>query len=152
MEIKIRKANKKDMAGIYGLVKELALYEKEPEAVTSTIEDYEKNFEEGVFEALVAESEGKVVGMALYFLAWSTWKGRMLYLDDFVVTESLRGHGVGQLIFDELIKVAVEKNVALMKWNVIDWNEPAIRFYVEKYNAELDKKWFACKLWRDQMV
>ena len=113
-DINIRRAQIEDMDGILELVKELAEYENEPEAVATTVEDYEKNFLSGVFDASVAVLNGEIVGMVLYFVCWSTWKGRMLYLDDFVVKENLRQHGIGQLLFDELFTEAKRRGCKLV--------------------------------------
>ena len=148
--ITIRKAEKKDLAAVHALVTELAVYENEPEAVTATLEDYETDFEAGFFESLVAEKEGKIVGIALYYTAYSTWKGRMLYLEDFVVTQSHRRQGIGELIFEAVIAEARLIGANRMKWQVLDWNEPAIKFY-EKYNAEFDKGWLNVNLSKGQL-
>lgn len=144
-EIIIRSAEKSDMEVVLSLVKELAEYEKAPEQVTATPDDYRRNFEEGVFEALVAEMDGEVVGMALYYLCWSTWRGRMLYLDDFVVRQSHRRYGIGQLLFDAFMEKAREKDCFLVKWQVLDWNEPALRFY-EKNQAIIETEWWNGKI------
>lgn len=144
-KIIIRQAGRKDMAEIHGLVRELAIYEKaEPEFV-ATLEEYEADFEAGVFEAQVAEVEGKVVGMILYYLTYSTWKGKMLYLEDFVVLTEYRRYGIGQLLFDALQGVAKKKGCKLIKWQVLDWNEPAIKFY-KKNGAIIEKEWWNGKL------
>ncbi|MCB0662334.1 MAG: GNAT family N-acetyltransferase [Saprospiraceae bacterium] len=143
--LNIRQAEERDLGAILGLVKELALYEKAPEQVTATLEDYKKNFREGVFEALVAEKDGEVVGMTLYYLTWSTWRGRMLYLDDFVVKSTMRGLGIGQVLFDALVQKAREMDCFLLKWQVLDWNEPAIKFY-EKNEAIIEKEWWNGKI------
>ncbi len=143
--IVLRQAEKKDIPAIFSLVEELALYEKAPEAVITTVAIYEKDFEAQIFEAIVAESDGEVVGMALYYMAYSTWKGRMLYLEDFVVQESARRLGVGQLLFDAFLAKAKEKGATLVKWQVLDWNEPAIKFY-EKNNAIIESEWWNGKI------
>lgn len=145
MTIKIRPALLTDMSAIHALVHELAVYERAPEAHITTIEDFESDFNAGVFEALVAEDKGVVVGMALYNLAYSTWKGRMLYLEDFVVTEAYRQFGVGQLLFDAFLHEAREKKCRLVKWQVLDWNTPAIKFY-EKNNAIIETEWYNGKI------
>lgn len=144
-DIKIRQAEEKDLAAILDLVKELALYEKAPEQVTATLDDYKKNFKEDVFDALVAERNGEVVGMTLYYLTWSTWRGRMLYLDDFVVKTTERRSGIGQILFDALIEKAKELDCFLLKWQVLDWNEPALKFY-EKNNSIIEKEWWNGKI------
>lgn len=144
-DITIRQAKESDLGAILELVKELALYENAPEEVTATLEDYRKNFRKGVFEALVAERDGTVAGMALYFLTWSTWRGRMLYLDDFVVKDTERQQGIGQLLFDALVQKGKDLDCFLLKWQVLDWNEPALKFY-EKNDAIIEKEWWNGKI------
>ena len=143
----VRKANLNDMEHILHLVQELAAYEKAPEEVTATVQDYEKNYLEGKFEALIAEdTSGRIVGTTIYYVGWSTWKGRMLYLEDFIVQESSRGQGTGKLLFDALIQEAIALDCKLMKWQVLDWNIPAINFY-NKYNAVIEKQWWNGKIY-----
>jgi len=141
----IRSAILQDMPAILELVKELAEYEKAPYEVTASVEDYKTNFENGVFEALVAEYQGKVIGMTLYFLHWSTWKGKMLFLEDFVIKKAFRRQGVGQMLFDAFLAEARKKNCVLTKWQVLDWNEPALNFY-SRNNAIIEKDWWNGKM------
>jgi GNAT superfamily N-acetyltransferase len=141
----IRQAERRDIPTIFALVQELALYEKAPEAVITSVASYEEDFDNNVFEAIVAEMEGEVIGMALYYMAFSTWKGKMLYLEDFVVKETHRRYGAGQLLFDAFLAKAKEKKCTLTKWQVLDWNEPAVRFY-EKNNAIIEREWWNGKL------
>jgi len=145
MAYTIRKANTNDLKAIYDLVVELAVYENKPDAVTATIKDYENNFNAQVFQAIVAEYQGKVIGTCIYYITWSTWKGRMVYLEDFVVTENYREKGVGQLLFDQFLVEAKEMNATMVKWQVLDWNKPAIRFY-EKNKAIIEKEWWNGKI------
>lgn len=145
MSITVRAATKHDLEAIYGLVVELAIYEKEPDAVTATIEDYQRDFADGVFQCHVAEDNGEVIGMTLYYLTYSTWRGKMLYLEDFVVRESRRREGIGDLLFENVIKVAKDTNCRLLKWQVLDWNTPAVNFY-EKYQATIEKDWWNGKI------
>jgi GNAT superfamily N-acetyltransferase len=146
-KIIIRKATIEDMKSVHALVYELAVYEKAPEAHTATVEDYENDFKNGIFECHVAvDTEGgQIIGMILYYMAYSTWKGRMLYLEDFVVTEPNRQFGVGQMLFDTYLEVAREKKCRLVKWQVLDWNEPAIKFY-KKNNAIIEDEWYNGKI------
>lgn len=148
-DIEVRKATKNDLEAIYGLVKELAIYEKEPEAVTATLEDYQNDFAEGVFEANVALYGEKIVGTTIYYMSYSTWKGKMLYLEDFVVKEAFRQKGVGQLLFDAYLAVAKEKKAVMIKWQVLDWNEPALNFY-ERNNAIIEKNWWSGKIFLEK--
>ncbi len=148
-DIEVRKATKNDLEAIYGLVKELAIYEKEPEAVTATLEDYQNDFAEGVFEANVALYGEEIVGTTIYYMSYSTWKGKMLYLEDFVVKEAFRQKGVGQLLFDAYLAVAKEKKAVMVKWQVLDWNEPALNFY-ERNNAIIEKNWWSGKIFLEK--
>ncbi len=143
--ILIRPATESDMPAIHALVYELAVYEKAPEAVTTTPEEYLEDFRNGRFESLVAEMDGKVAGMVLFYAAYSTWKGKMLYLDDFVVWESYRRYGVGQLLYDAFLEEGRKRGCRLVKWQVLDWNTPALRFY-EKNDAIVEKDWWNCKV------
>ncbi len=145
MKTTLRKATKQDLQAVLDLVNELALYEKAPKEVTVTLADYEKDFEENIFDIIVAEQENQIVGIVFYYMTYSTWKGKMLYLEDFVVQEELRGHGIGKLLFKAFLEEAKKLNVSLAKWQVLDWNEPAINFY-EKYNSTIEKEWFNGKI------
>lgn len=142
--IQIRKAVDTDMDAMHQLMYELAIYEKAPEAVETTPKEYLEDFKNGLFEGLVAEMDGKIIGMTLFFMAYSSWKGKMLYLDDFVITESYRNQGVGQLLYDAFIAEAKKRNCRLAKWQVLDWNNPAIQFY-KKNNAEIEEGWWNVK-------
>ncbi|MCB0639608.1 MAG: GNAT family N-acetyltransferase [Lewinella sp.] len=143
--IHIRQAVASDLPDIHALVGELAAYEKAPEAFVATLADYQRDFADGVFEATVATQSGNVIGLALYYLTYSTWKGRMLYLEDFVVREAYRRHGVGARLFDAFLARARELDCRLVKWQVLDWNEPALNFY-RKYQAIIEKEWWNGKL------
>jgi GNAT superfamily N-acetyltransferase len=143
--VTIREATRQDIPAIFALVEALALYEKAPEAVITSVEIYEKDFDAGVFEAIVAEKDHQVIGMALYYMAYSTWKGKMLYLEDFMVREENRRDGAGQMLFDAFLAIAKAKDCSIVKWQVLDWNEPAIRFY-EKNKAIIEKEWWNGKI------
>lgn len=124
------------------LIRELAVYEKAPEEVTVTLEEFtDSGFgEKPVWEAFVATIDEVVVGMALFYIRYSTWKGRRLYLEDFIVTENHRGKGIGKALFEATLTVSRQRNYHGMVWQVLDWNEPAINFY-KKYNAEFESGW-----------
>lgn len=142
MNINIRTAVVSDCPRLLELIKELALYEKAPEEVTVTLEEFiDAGFgATPVWKSFVAEENGIVIGLALYYTRYSTWKGCRLYLEDFLVTESYRGKGVGKLLFEKVITEAKENNYNGMCWQVLDWNEPALNFY-RKYNAGIEDDW-----------
>ena len=152
MEITIREGTAKDIPTIFKLIKELALYEKAPdEVITNEEQMYEDGFgENAIFKFIVAEVDNEVIGMALYYWKYSTWKGKGIYLDDIVVTEKFRRKGIGKLLMDEIIKIAAREKANKLEWQVLDWNEPAINFY-KKYNVEFDGEWINCKLTKDQL-
>jgi GNAT superfamily N-acetyltransferase len=140
----IRPATEADIPSIHALVYELAVYEKEPEAVFTTPEEYLEDFKNGLFESHVAEMDGQIVGMTLFFMMYSSWKGKMLYLDDFVVKEQYRRHGVGQMLYDAFMAEGQRRGCRLVKWQVLDWNEPAINFY-KKNEAIIETGWWNVK-------
>lgn len=140
--ISIRKAERKDVPALLTLVRELATYENCPDEVEVTIEEMESaGFGENkVFDAFVADENGEVIGMAIFYTGYSTWKGKTLYLEDFLVTEKWRRKGVGELLFNRVVEEAKKRGVRRMDWQVLDWNEPAINFY-KKYECKLDPEW-----------
>lgn len=145
--ITIRRAVELDCPRLLELIKELALYEKAPEQVTVTLEHFKKSGfgEQPVWWAFVAEENGVVQGFALYYIRYSTWKGQRMYLEDILVTDAMRGKGIGKLLFDRLIEEAKEKEFSGIVWQVLEWNEPAINFY-KKYNASFDPEWINCSI------
>ena len=147
MEINIRRATIKDCPSMLGLINELAVYEKAPNEVTVTLSHFEQSGfgENPVWWAFVAEVSGVVVGMALYYVRYSTWKGQRMYLEDILITEEMRGKKIGGMLFDTLIQEAKDKKFVGMNWQVLDWNEPAINFY-KKYNASFDPEWLNCAI------
>lgn len=147
MEIKIRKAVQADCPRLLQLVQELADYEKAPQEVTVTLEHFvESGFgEKPVWWAFVAENETGILGFALYYIRYSTWKGQRMYLEDIIVTQEARGKGIGKLLMNALIAEATEKKFSGMVWQVLEWNEPAIQFY-KKYEASFDAEWINCSI------
>jgi GNAT superfamily N-acetyltransferase len=148
----IRKGTPEDISAAFDLVMELAIYEKAPEKVTNTpARMLEDGFgKKPIFEFYVAEVDGKVVGMALYYIRYSTWRGKCIYLEDIVVTESHRGKNLGKLLLEVLMQETLAQEAALLTWQVLDWNEPAINFY-KKFDAELDGEWINCRLSSEQI-
>ena len=147
MDFNIRKATKNDLPEVLNLVKELAIYENAPEEVTIKLEDLEKDGfgENPIYWIIIAEKESEIIGMSFYYIRYSTWKGKCLYLEDLIVKEKYRGNKIGEALFEETIKTAKEINAKQMNWQVLDWNEPAINFY-KKFNAEMDPEWINGKL------
>lgn len=144
-QITIRKAKLDDIPTIYDLVRELAVFEKAENELLIDIPYYVQEFKKNTFSGIVAEIQGKVIGVCIYYMTYSTWKGRMLYLEDFVVKEAYRQHGIGQLLYDALLAEAKILEAKLVKWQVLDWNTPAVKFY-EKNNAIIEKEWWNCKV------
>jgi GNAT superfamily N-acetyltransferase len=134
MDFVIRKSKIEDMPQVYALIKQLAIFEKEPDAVVITI----KNLQEDgfgnnpAFFCFVAETNNKIEGIALGFNRYSTWKGKILHLEDLIVNQSMRGSGIGTALLDEVIKYGNDLGVKRINWEVLDWNEPAIHFYKQK--------------------
>ncbi|MES2418238.1 MAG: GNAT family N-acetyltransferase [Bacteroidota bacterium] len=151
MNIQIRTAIAADCGRLLELINELALYEKAPEEVTVTLDEFvAAGFGiNPVWKAFVAIENELIIGFALFYTRYSTWKGCRLYLEDFLVTESCRGKGVGKLLFERVIKEAKENNYNGMCWQVLDWNEPAINFY-NKYNAYIENGWLNASFSKDQ--
>lgn len=137
----IRKAVRGDETAILGLIKELAEYEREPEAVINTTEQLAIDlFVDNICDCFVYFHNDKIIGIALYYISYSTWKGRCLYLEDLYVQPQFRRLSAGKLLFDELLKEAERLGVKRMDWQVLEWNEPAINFY-KKIGATLDPEW-----------
>lgn len=151
IDINIREAKKEDCVRLLELVNELALFERAPEEVTVTLEEFEdagfgKN---PVWKAFVAEVDGLIIGFALYYVRYSTWKGCRMYLEDLIITEPMRGRGFGKLLFERLLREAKELGFSGMVWQVLDWNEPAIKFY-KKYDAAIEAGWLNASLSKEQ--
>ncbi len=145
--IKIRKAVEEDCPQLLTLVRELATYERAPDAVTISLEQFkESGFgEHPIWWAFVAEEPQQIIGFALFYLRFSTWKGPRMYLEDIIVTEAYRGRGIGYLLMQQLIQEASEKQLDGIQWQVLEWNEPAINFY-KKFNASFDPEWWNASL------
>lgn len=142
MNIQIRKAQKEDCPRLLELIRELAAFEKAPHEVTVSMDEFTAaGFgPHPIWEAYVAEIDGHIQGMALYYIRYSTWKGRRLYLEDIIVTENQRGKGLGKMLFDKVLTISKKKGYSGMVWQVLDWNEPAINFY-KKYDAAIEDGW-----------
>lgn len=148
MDTTIRKATVEDMPSVLELIRELAVFEKEPiEVVEVTVEDLEREGfgENPQFTCFVAEIETEIVGMALVYFRFSTWKGRTVHLEDLIVKDSCRGYGIGDLLYTEVMKYAKDQGVKRVNWVVLEWNEGAIRFY-ERTGATVMSEWWQVEM------
>ncbi len=147
--VEVRKGEKKDLPRVLELIKELADYENAPDEVDNTVDQMEKDGfgSNPVFDFFVAEDDAHgITGISIYYYRYSTWKGKRLYLEDLLVTESERGNGTGKLLFDRTIEEGKIQNCTGMMWQVLDWNDPAINFYKKYYHANLDGEWINCSI------
>ena len=153
MNVPIRPGTPDDLPQALALIQELAEFEREPEAVETTVESMQQegfDSDRPVFEFFVAEDGDKIVGLALYFYSYSTWKGKCLYLEDLIVTEAYRGQGLGRRLLDRIVAKAKEENAKRVVWQVLDWNTPAIEFY-KSLGADLLPEWITCRLNEEQI-
>ena len=152
MNTTIRKGVKEDLPAVLTLIKELADYEKALDCVTITLEELEKDGfgDHPWYWFLVAEENDKIIGLSFYFIRYSTWNGKYLYLEDFVISKAYRQKGIGSLLFEATIQICKDENLNGMSWQVLDWNSPAIQFY-KKYNAEISTEWYNGKLTKNQI-
>lgn len=143
----IRKGTVQDMPAVLNLIKELALFEKEPDAVVVTVADLERDGfgESPLFNTFIAEFEGEIVGMALYYYRYSTWKGKTIHLEDLIVTDTMRGTGLGLALYTEIMAQGKKDGVRRVEWNVLDWNTPAIDFY-KKSGAKVLDDWLVAQM------
>jgi GNAT superfamily N-acetyltransferase len=137
----IRIGEKKDLPAVYGLIKDLAMFEKAPDSVTNTIERMEK--EQAFFHFFVAEFKGEIVGMALYFFAYYSWVGKSLYLDDLYVKPAHRGKRIGIELLKKIYQVALDEDCQRLRWQVLDWNTEAVKLY-QSIGAEISSEWYNC--------
>ena len=149
----IRKGNSQDMQAVFQLIKELAVFEKEPEAVVITVDDLiQDGFGENpLFGVFVAEINQQIIGMALYFYKYSTWKGKSIHLEDLIVTQAHGGKGIGKALLNKMVDLAQTENIKRLEWNVLDWNTPAIDFY-KASGAEILKEWQLVRLDEDRIA
>ncbi len=140
--MKVREAIKDDMPQVLELIKELAIFEKEPNAVEVTVQDLEREGfgENPLFTCFIAEVDEEIVGAALVYYRFSTWKGRTLHLEDLIVKEAKRGNGIGEALYKQVMKFAFDRGLKRVAWDVLDWNTGAIRFY-ERSGANVLKTW-----------
>ena len=147
--MEIRAAKLGDEQAIFALIQELALYEKAPEQVSNSADQLSQDlFKYFICEAIVAEENTEIVGFALFYTAYSTWKGKILYLEDFYVKENHRNKGIGNMLFEKVVEIAKDKKVKRMDWQVLEWNALALDFY-ERKEAELSSEWVNGRLYFD---
>ncbi|MEQ8927980.1 MAG: GNAT family N-acetyltransferase [Fulvivirga sp.] len=146
--IEIREGAKKDLPQVLELIKELAEYEKAGDQVETTVQQMGRDGfgPNPIFGLYVAEESSEIIGIAIYYYRYSTWKGKRIYLEDIVVTEEHRGKGIGKLLFEQVINKGKAENCTGMVWQVLDWNKPAINFYKKYYQAYLDAEWINCSI------
>lgn len=150
-DITIRLGEQKDLKAVYALIHELAVFEHEPNEPSNLFSDFEIDFAQNCFELLVAELGGEIIGITLFHAAYSSWKGRMIYLDDFVISKTHRGKGIGKQLFDSFIEIGKKRNINQLRWHVLDWNDIAIDFY-KNYHCTFDEQWITCKLEKDKLA
>lgn len=148
----VRKGKKEDLPQVLGLIQELADYENASDSVLNTVEMMQEDGfgPKPVFDFFVADQNSSILGAAIYYYRYSTWKGRWLYLEDLVVTESQRGKGIGKLLFEECVEKAKLEKCTGMSWQVLDWNDPAINFY-KKYPTTFDGEWLNCAFYKEDL-
>jgi GNAT superfamily N-acetyltransferase len=146
-QIRVREGQRNDLPRVLELVRELAAFERAPHEVTNTLEMMERDGfgPAPVYGLFVADGPGGIVGISVYYYRYSTWKGKRLYLEDIVVSESERGRGIGQSLFEITMRKALQEHCTGMMWQVLDWNEPAINFY-KKFGARFDAEWINVNL------
>jgi GNAT superfamily N-acetyltransferase len=149
MKYILRKATEKDFVAIHNLIHELAVFEKASGQHSNSVQQMIE--EQAYFNAFVVENqEGEIIAMALYFIAYFTWVGKSLYLDDLYVKKEFRGEGIGKMLIDKIFEIAKKENCKRLRWQVLDWNTPAIDFY-EKLGAKLDAGWINCDFSYDKI-
>lgn len=143
----LRKGTEADLPRLLELIRELAIYENAEDQVSNNVARMKKEGfgPSSVFGFFVVELNSEIVGAAVYYWRYSTWKGKRLYLEDLIVTEAVRGQGAGKLLFDKMLDFGREEGASGMMWQVLDWNEPAINFY-KKYNTSFDEEWLNCHI------
>ncbi|QRR03871.1 GNAT family N-acetyltransferase [Dyadobacter sandarakinus] len=145
MTVITRQGTLEDIPAIFELVKELAIYERALNQVSNTPEKMARDYKDKLYDFFVAEHDSKIVGLCLYYFRYSTWKGKRLYMEDIIVTESMRGNGIGKILFDATVAAAKQTGCTGMLWQVLDWNTSAVGFY-RKYGTNFDNEWINCSL------
>ena len=145
MTVTTRQGTIEDIPAIFELVKELAIYERALNQVSNNVDKMTRDYQEKLYDFFVAEHDSKIIGLSLYYFRYSTWKGKRLYMEDIIVTEAMRGNGIGKILFDATVAAAKQKGCTGMLWQVLDWNTSAVGFY-RKYGTNFDNEWINCSL------
>lgn len=145
MEFNIRDVKQEDLPFVLQLIQELADFEKASDEVKVTIEELINDFKTNLFNCLVAEVDNKIIGIALFYNRYSTWKGKTIHLEDLIVTHSYRGKGIGKALLDAIVAKAKSEKLRRVEWNVLDWNTPAIEFY-KNVGANVLEDWLVVQL------
>lgn len=148
--VELRRATPEDIPAIHELIQQLAEFEREPDAVDVTLDQRYQDFEEDAFSSFVCTLDGDVVGIALYYFRYSTWKGSFIHLEDLIVRPEHRGNGYGRLLLEAIIFESNKKGCRRVGWEVLDWNTPAVKFY-ESIGATIEKEWWQCRLYADDI-
>lgn len=138
------------MPDVHYLIQQLAIFEKEPDAVEITVSDLEAHFDENRFEVYLASIDGNTIGMALFYERYSTWKGPFIHLEDLFVIPEFRGMGVGRMLLEWVIFEANKRGARRLGWEVLDWNTPAVDFY-KSVGAIIEKSWWQCRMYRPEI-
>lgn len=145
MTVSTRPGTVNDIPAVYELIKELAIYERALDQVTNNLEKLTRDYHEKLYDFFVAETDSKIIGLSLFYYRYSTWKGKRLYMEDIIVTEEMRGNGIGKVLFDATVNAAKATGCTGMMWQVLDWNTSAVGFY-RKYGTSFDNEWINCNL------
>ncbi len=153
MKIYIRKGKVEDLPSVLNLIRELADYERSPDEVEVSIQEMENwGFgKEKVFDFFVAEVDAQILGIALYYFKYSTWKGKCIFLEDIIVHAPYRGKGIGKQLFQKVVGIAKEEKVRRLEWQVLNWNHSALEFY-KNMGSEFDNEWINCKLPEKEII
>ncbi len=143
--IELRWGVQDDMPIVLSFIQQLAEFEREPDAVVVTVEDLKRDHQAQKFEVFIAEEGNTIIGIALFYERYSTWKGSYIHLEDLIVLEEHRGKGTGRMLLEAIIKESQNRGAKRLGWEVLDWNTPAVRFY-ENLGANIEKEWWQCRM------
>lgn len=148
--IELRRATSNDLQDVHYLIQQLAIFEKEPDAVEISVEDLRQHYSEKRFDVFLASVDGKTVGMALFYERYSTWKGPFIHLEDLFVIPEYRGMGMGRMLLEWVIFESDKRGARRLGWEVLDWNTPAVEFY-KSMGAVIEKSWWQCRMYKSEI-